>query len=70
MRSVQGVDELRAQVAQWRAQGQRILFVPTMGNLHAGHLRLVRHARSLAGRVVISIFVNPMQFGVNEDYDS
>ena len=62
--------DLRAHVRAWLAQQDRIAFVPTMGNLHAGHLKLVRHARSIAGRVVVSIFVNPMQFGPGEDYDS
>jgi len=60
--------DLRARVRAWRAHSERIAFVPTMGNLHAGHLKLVRHARSLAARVVVSIFVNPMQFGPGEDY--
>jgi pantoate--beta-alanine ligase len=60
--------DLRAHVRAWRAQQDRIAFVPTMGNLHAGHLKLVRHARSIAGRVAVSIFVNPMQFGPGEDY--
>jgi len=41
-----------------------------MGNLHAGHIKLVRHARAIASRVVVSIFVNPMQFGAGEDYES
>ena len=64
------VDELRAQVSDWRAQGQRIGFVPTMGNLHAGHMALIKAARQNADRVVVSIFVNPMQFGPHEDYAS
>ena len=54
---------LRARVADWRGQGERIALVPTMGNLHAGHLQLMKHAQTLADRVVASIFVNPMQFG-------
>ena len=62
--------DLRAHVHVWRGRQELIAFVPTMGNLHAGHLRLVRHARAIAGHVVVSIFVNPMQFGPGEDYDT
>ncbi len=61
---------MRAQLASWRAQGERIAMVPTMGNLHAGHLKLVDAARKQAKRVVVSIFVNPLQFGQNEDLTS
>ena len=62
--------ELRAVVRQLHTPDVRLAFVPTMGNLHAGHLQLVRHARSIADRVAVSIFVNPKQFGENEDYAS
>lgn len=62
--------ELRERVRQWRNDGERIAFVPTMGNLHAGHGKLVTEARQRAQRVVVSVFVNPLQFGPNEDYAS
>jgi pantoate--beta-alanine ligase len=60
--------ELRRVVAQWRSASERVAFVPTMGNLHQGHGDLVRRASQLADRVVVSVFVNPMQFGPNEDF--
>jgi pantoate--beta-alanine ligase len=59
---------MRACVRAWRAHGERVAFVPTMGNLHSGHGDLVMRARNLAHRVVVSVFVNPMQFGPNEDF--
>ncbi len=65
---VRSVAELRARVRYWRDQGLTVAFVPTMGALHDGHLSLVRRGRELAGRVVASVFVNPRQFGANEDF--
>lgn len=59
---------LRARVSQWRRDGLKVAFVPTMGNLHDGHFSLVRLARGHADRVVASVFVNPTQFGPNEDF--
>jgi len=68
MESVVHPDELRVKVNEWRRRGERIAFVPTMGNLHAGHGNLATQARKQADRVVASIFVNPLQFGPNEDF--
>ncbi len=62
------LEALRARVREWRQQGLRVGFVPTMGNLHAGHYSLVMLARQYADRVVSSVFVNPTQFGPNEDF--
>jgi pantoate--beta-alanine ligase len=62
------VAELKSEVAHLRAAGRRIAFVPTMGNLHAGHLHLIKQARRHADAVVVSIYVNPLQFGPQEDF--
>jgi len=64
------IADIRAQVNAWRTKGETIAFVPTMGNLHQGHITLVQQARSKADHVIVSIFVNPMQFGQNEDLDA
>ncbi len=65
---IEELDALRARVAGWKRDGLRVGFVPTMGNLHAGHHSLVRLLREHCDRVVASVFVNPTQFGPNEDY--
>ncbi len=67
MNTVKTVRELRAAVARARRDGKRIAFVPTMGNLHSGHVTLVERAGQRADFVVTSIFVNPLQFGPSED---
>jgi pantoate--beta-alanine ligase len=69
MLTVTRIAELRAILQGWRREGSRIGFVPTMGNLHAGHMSLLAAARFRADRVVASVFVNPLQFGPNEDFD-
>ncbi|MFV8571861.1 pantoate--beta-alanine ligase [Marinobacter sp. SBS5] len=70
MRTVHSLKELRSILRAYRQQDKTIALVPTMGNLHEGHISLVRKASEAADIVVTSIFVNPMQFGANEDLDS
>lgn len=70
MKLVHTIDELRAVSAAWRATGDRIALVPTMGNLHLGHLSLVSLAADNAEHVIVSVFVNPTQFRPSEDYQA
>ncbi len=70
MQTISTISDLRAALASERKQGQRISFVPTMGNLHAGHMALVKHASEASDCIVASVFVNPMQFSQNEDMDA
>jgi pantoate--beta-alanine ligase len=69
MKSVATIDEMRHVIAGARAKGKSISFVPTMGALHDGHLALIEAAKGLADSVVMSVFVNPLQFGPSEDFD-
>ncbi len=68
MKLIHSVAELRAEVRALRSAGRSVGLVPTMGNLHAGHASLVRYARGLVDAVVATVFVNPLQFGPNEDF--
>jgi pantoate--beta-alanine ligase len=70
MQIINSIQTLKNTMLRWRQAGEKIAFVPTMGNLHDGHIQLVRTARQQTDRVVVSIFVNPVQFGPNEDFAS
>jgi pantoate--beta-alanine ligase len=67
---VRTVADLRAQVAAWKAAGERVALIPTMGALHEGHLSLIELGQTRARRTVVSVFVNPKQFAPHEDFDS
>ena len=70
MQLIHSITEMQSYSSVWQQAGLKIAFVPTMGNLHAGHLSLVEKAMRVADRVVVSIFVNPLQFNENSDFEA
>lgn len=70
MKTIYDTHALRMMVQRWRNAEEKIAFVPTMGNLHDGHISLLARAREIADRTIVSVFVNPIQFGKGEDYDN
>ena len=70
MRKINSLKSMHLQSQKWHAENKTVALVPTMGALHEGHIYLIRAAKSKANKVIVSIFVNPTQFGPNEDYDN
>lgn len=70
MEIIETVGSMKARIAAWKAEGLTVGLVPTMGSLHAGHESLMDAARAACDRVVVSVFVNPLQFGPDEDFDA
>ena len=70
MKVIDSKSELQEQILDWRRHDEHVAVVPTMGNLHAGHVSLVELAREHAERVVVTVFVNPTQFGPGEDFEN
>ena len=70
MKTIRTIPNLRETLQSWKHAGETVALVPTMGNLHEGHISLLELARKLADRIVVSIFINPTQFGPGEDYQT